>query len=233
MAYKDLDGFQTVAFKSEREGVFTDFAKRQPFLSAAAEDNSTFLYKISQVVGSRIYLTAAEETRPARIGEELRLIFSLATGQYALVATVESASGSSSGAGSVVVDFAKSELLRLQRRDSFRIVVPPSIALEFYLNSKIRPEYAMRVADVSLGGAAIRMPLDEVSRYWVGSSIKGSLVMHGRDPIELEGVVRHHFPKESGPTQKVGVQFLKGSAEQQRELLSLTLQLHREMNRKE
>lgn len=226
MSYKNLEGFQTVSFKSEREAAFNDLVSRQPMLSAAAEDNSTFLYRVAQVVGSRVYLTVLEETRPARVGEEIRLVFSLTTGQYAIVATVES-----SGAASAVFDFAKSELLRLQRRDSFRIVLPPNIPLEFYLNSKIKPEYAIRVADVSLSGAALRMTPDQISQYWVGSSIKGSLVIHGRDPIELEGVIRHHFPKERGPTQKVGVQFTDLSIDQQREMLSLTLQLHREMNR--
>ncbi len=228
MGYKNLDGFQAVAFKSEREGALSDLSDRLPMLSAAAEDNSTFLYRVSRVVGTTIYLSSLEETRPAKVGEEIRLIFSLATGQYALVAIV-----ASSSAGSIMFDFSKSELLRLQRRDSFRIVIPPTISLEFFLNSKLKPEYAMRVADVSLGGAAVRMNAEQLSRYWVGSSIKGSLVMHGRDPIELEGTIRHHFPKEQGqPTQKVGVQFLNLSTEQQRELLSLTLQLHREMHPK-
>lgn len=218
-----------MTFKSEREIAFNDLVARQPLLSAAAEDNSTFLYRVAQVVGSRIYLTVLEETRPAKVGEEIRLIFSLATGQYALVANIEA----SSGAGSAVIDFAKSELLRLQRRDSFRIVIPSNVSLEFYLNSKIKAEYAIRVADVSLSGAALRMNPDQISQYWVGSSIKGSLVVHGRDPIELEGVIKHHFAKEQGqPTQKVGVQFQKLSPEQHRELLSLTLHLHREINRK-
>lgn len=226
MGYKDLDGFQVVAFKSEREGALSDLTTRLPMMSAAAEDNSTFLYRVARVVGSRVYLSALEETRPAKVGEEFRFIFSLATGQYALVSII-----ASSSAGSVVIDYSKSELLRLQRRDSFRIVIPPSISLEFYLNSKLKPEYSMRVADVSLGGAAVRMNPEQLSQYWVGSSIKGSLAIHGRDPIELEGAIRHHFPKEQGEqTQKVGVQFLNLSIEQQRELLSLTLQLHREMN---
>ncbi len=228
MGYKDLDGFQVVAFKSEREGALSDLLTRLPMLSAAAEDNSTFLYRVARVVGNSIYLSVLEETRPANVGEEIRFIFSLATGQYALVAIV-----ASSGGGSVVIDFSKSELLRLQRRDSFRIVIPLSISLNFYLNSKLKPEYALPVADVSLGGAAVRMNPEQISQYWVGSSFKGSLVIAGRDPIELEGAIRHHFPKEQGqPTQKVGVQFLNLSIEQQRELLSLTLQLHREMNPK-
>lgn len=228
MSYKNLDGFQVVAFKSEREGALNDLTTRLPMLSAAAEDNSTFLYRVARVVGSSLYLSVLEETRPAKVGEEIRFIFSLATGQYALVSIV-----ASSTAGSIVIDFSKSELLRLQRRDSFRIVVPPTITLEFFLNSKLKPEYAIRVADVSLGGAALRMNAEQISQYWVGSSIKGSLVMHGREPIELEGAIRHHFPKEHGqPTQKVGVQFLNLSIEQQREMLSLTLQLHREMNPK-
>src|SRR5688572_7648614 len=124
MSYKDLSGFQTVAFKSEREAAFNDLIARQPMLSAAAADNSTFLYGVAQVVGSRIYLKVLEETRPAKVGEEIRFIFSLATGQYALVALIESTS-----AASAVIDFAKSELLRLQRRDSFRIVIPKNLTV--------------------------------------------------------------------------------------------------------
>lgn len=228
MSYKNLEGFLPVAFKSEREGALKDLTSHLPMLSAFSEDNSTFLYRVSRVAGTSIYLSVLEETRPAKVGEEIRFIFSLATGQYALVAYIVSTSASSA-----VIDFAKSELLRLQRRDSFRIVIPSTISLDFFLNSKLKPEYAMRVADVSLGGAALRMNPEQVSKYWAGSSIKGSLVMHGREPFELEGTIRHHFPKEQGqPTQKVGVQFLNLSIDQQRELLSLTLQLHREMNPK-
>jgi c-di-GMP-binding flagellar brake protein YcgR len=228
MGYKDLSGFQIVSFKSERENALKDLGTRHPWLTAATADNATFLYQVAQITGSRIYLKALEETRAAKVGEELKLIFSLTTGQYALVAIVET----SASAGSIVIDFAKSELMRLQRRDSFRIVVPPSIGLEFYLNGKIKPEYALKVADVSLGGAALRLNPEQISKYWVNSSIKGSLVLHGREPIELEGTIKHHFPKDQSPTQKVGVQFLNLSIDQQRELLSLTLQLHREMNPK-
>lgn len=225
MGYKDLDGFQVVAFKSERETVFNELSSRQPMLSAAAEDNSTFLYRVAQVVGSRIYLSVLEETRPVTVGENIRLIFSLPTGQYALVTTIIT-----SGAASAIIDFADSEVLRLQRRDNFRIVIPKNLSLEFFLNSKMIRENAIRVADVSLTGAALLMNPEQITQYWVGSSIKGTLALQGRE-IELEGTIRHQFPKEQGQrTQKVGVQFVNLSIDQQREMLSLTLQLHREMN---
>lgn len=224
MSYKSLEGFQKVSFKSERDGAFKDLVSKLPLLSAVSADNATFIFKIVHTVGSRLYLTAVEETRKTVSGEELRFIFSLTTGQYALVARVES----STGVGSVLIDYDVAELLRLQRRDSFRINVPPSVTFDFYLNSKMTQENAWKVADCSLGGAALRVPKDLVSSYWVGSSIKGSLVLHGRDPMVLEGVVRHHFPKDSGPTQKIGIQFVNLTPDQIQEMHSLTLQLHRE-----
>lgn len=228
MSYKSLEGFQKVTFKSEREGALQDLLAKQPLMSAVADDNATFIFKIVHSVGPRIFLSAVEESRKPKSGEPMRFIFSLSTGQYALIADAEN----STGAGSVVIDFSSSELLRLQRRDSFRIVIPSSVTLEFYLNSQITPANAIKVSDVSLGGAALRLTPAQVSSYWVGSSIKGSLVLHGRDAIVLEGIVRHHFPKEA-LWQKVGVQFTNLSIDQQRELLSLSLQLHREINRKD
>lgn len=228
MAYNDLPGFQVVAFKSEREGALQDLDRVKPLLSTFAPDHSTFLFRVTQVVGTKIYLTAIEQSREARTHEELRFVFSLSTGQYALVGRLEFAAG----ANSVLLDYSKVELLRLQRRDSFRIVVPVGIPLTFYLNNKIKPEYAVAVSDVSMGGLALVMPPDQIASFWVGSSIRGSLVLSGRDPIELEGVIRHHFPKDAFKHQKMGVQFSEVTGELQRELLSLTLQLHREINKK-
>jgi hypothetical protein len=229
MSYNDLPGFQVVEFKTERDGALKDLDRAKPLLSTFATDHATFLFRVTQVVGTKIYLTAIEQSREAKTHEELRFVFSLSTGQYALVGRLEFAAG----ANSVLLDFSKVELLRLQRRDSFRIVLPVGVPLTFYLNKKIKPEYAIKVNDVSLGGMAVVMPPDHIESYWVGSSIKGSLVLSGRDPIELEGVIRHHFPKDAFKHQKMGVQFSEITGDIQRELLSLTLQLHREINKKE
>ena len=134
MSYTNLSGFQVVAFKSEREGALKDLSDARPLLSAFTKDNSTFIFKITQVTGTKLYLTSIEHTREAVTGEQINFIFSLSTGQYAIVGSLELAAG----ANSVVIDLAKCDLMRLQRRDSFRISVPPSISLTFYLHSKIR-----------------------------------------------------------------------------------------------
>lgn len=79
-------------------------------------------------------------------------------------------------AGTLLQAALPEELLRIQRRESFR-VTPPVAAPVAYLRHPALPEMslALRVLDVSLGGCSLRLP-DDVPRLEPGTRIAGVTV---------------------------------------------------------
>lgn len=99
------------------------------------------------------------------------------------------------------------EMLRFQRRETFR-VCPPVTAPVAYLRHPAIPDMslALRVLDLSLGGCALRLP-DDVPMIAPGTRIGGVTVeldVHTR--LRLELTLQHvtHLPHAEGPDATAG-----------------------------
>lgn len=124
------------------------------------------------------------------------------------------------------------ELFQLQRRENARIELPYQYEAAFILTQHCGKSYFIdcRLKDISAGGFKFEM-LGEAVELRVGDRIKGSLRLGVRRPMEFEVEVRYAQKREfEGKIyQTAGVQFLNRDQLLENRLLSLMMDLQREL----
>lgn len=124
------------------------------------------------------------------------------------------------------------DLFLLQRRANARIDIPDEYNAVFILSQYSGKSYFLdcKVKDISAGGLKFKLPSATPSLS-VGSSVKGLLRLGNRRSMEFEVEVRFVQKKEhqSTVTQTAGVQFLNIDTAMETRLLSLMMDLQREL----
>ncbi len=124
------------------------------------------------------------------------------------------------------------DLFQLQRRANARIDIPDRYEGIFTLHSHNGKNYFLdsRIKDVSAGGIKAEMPY-VVPEFAVGEKVKGSMRLAARRPMEFELEVRFAQKKDldGKPSQVVGLQFLNIDLTMENRLLSLMMDLQREI----
>lgn len=124
------------------------------------------------------------------------------------------------GAASAVLQCAlPAELLRFQRRDSYR-VSPPVSAPVAYLRHPAIPDMslALRVLDLSLGGCALRLP-DDVPALQPGTRIGGvTIELDPETRVRVELTLQHLTHLGHGSITRIGCEWQILRAEDERVL---------------
>ncbi|KYG61754.1 hypothetical protein AZI85_05890 [Bdellovibrio bacteriovorus] len=126
------------------------------------------------------------------------------------------------------------DLFQLQRRANARIDLPDKYDGVFVLTSAGGKAYFLdcRVKDISAGGIKIELPAN-APEVKIGDILKGNLRLGVRRAIEFEVEVRFAQKKDpvgaAPPTQMAGLQFLHVDNLLESRLLSLMMDLQREI----
>lgn len=125
-----------------------------------------------------------------------------------------------------------SDLFQLHRRANARITIPDAYGAIFYLSRYAGKSYFIdcKIKDFSAGGCKIELHSDKPELN-VGESIKGSLHLGNRRPLELDVEVRfvQKWEKNGSVSQIAGVQFLNVNQVLETRLLSLAMDLQHEL----
>jgi hypothetical protein len=223
---KDMS-LDVVHFEKDRQQVFEAMVSRPLIISALAKDGEHFLFGIDRVERSTLFLKlkpgAGRRPRPF---EPLTLTFGLDAGQYFLNGRIE-------------VDMAPlytvpigEQLYRMQRRTHFRVPVPKSLNARFELHGpSTDPDSAsLELADISGGGFAVWYQPGENSRVLSrGEQVSGKLLVGKNEPLNINGVVSHTRSMPGDTAVKVGIQCRGLSQAEERQLIAVCLQIHRQL----
>lgn len=131
----------------------------------------------------------------------------------------------------VVILRMDADLFHLQRRQNYRIKIPDSYQAQFLITShNKRPiKLSGQIYDLSSGGCRVSLaaadPILETE-----DRIDGHIAIGNREPLEIEGTIRHHKIEKSGALTKqiFGVEFKPLSTQIEGKLFAITMDLHRE-----
>ncbi|MBC7370139.1 MAG: PilZ domain-containing protein [Bdellovibrionaceae bacterium] len=126
----------------------------------------------------------------------------------------------------------QNELFHLQRRQNYRIKIPEKYTAAFLIsehkNSAVK--LSAHIFDLSSGGARVEMTAAEPV-LTLGDQITAHLFLGKREPLEIEGIIRHHKIEKFAtkpPKQIFGVEFSSMSPLLEGKLFAITMDLHRE-----
>ncbi|MES3037550.1 MAG: PilZ domain-containing protein [Bdellovibrionota bacterium] len=124
------------------------------------------------------------------------------------------------------------DLFLLQRRKTVRLEIPPQMKAKMAIISyqgKV-VYFEARVLDYSAGGARVSYATAD-PHFRVNEKMKVIFSFEGRQPFEVEGVVRHTFAKGDIPEvpQIFGIQFETGKGILQSKLAIVFMDLQREI----
>lgn len=112
-------------------------------------------------------------------------------------------------------------LYRLQRRQAYRVRIPPQYAAHLVAKEKI-PLY-----DLSSGGCCLHYPKAQTP-FKTGDLVQATLHLGQRDELLIQGVVRHIRLDPNSPTKSlVGIQFEAVSPALETQLVNVMMELSR------
>lgn len=125
-----------------------------------------------------------------------------------------------------------SPLFHLQRRQSYRIKIPEKYPAKFLISELNKQGVKLTTDIVDLSSSGCRVALVASSPVLQpGDQIKAHLVVGNREPLEVEGIIRHHkletFATKPSK-QTFGVELNTSSSLIEGKLFSITMDLHRE-----
>ncbi|HEX7673094.1 MAG TPA: PilZ domain-containing protein [Bdellovibrio sp.] len=124
------------------------------------------------------------------------------------------------------------DLFQLQRRANARIDLPSKYEAAFTLYQHGGKNYFLdgTIKDISAGGIKVEMP-ESCPAFAIGEKIKGTVRLGARRPIEFQLEVRFAQSKDvqGKKTQVAGLQFLNVDHTLENRLLSLMMDLQREI----
>lgn len=215
---------EVVTFEKDRQQVFEAMRSRKLVISALARDQAQFVFELDKVERSRLFLILRPPfPRPLAPPENLTLTFGLDEGQYFVKGTVEAVSGD------LYVVPVGEHLYRMQRRNNFRAPVPESMAMTFQTMMSDGTRASFSLADLSGGGMGLMATKERAATLKKGDVLRGTLMVQGRDPIELETSIRYVWPPDSEGVVRFGVKCQNLGAEKEKQLVAICLQIHREL----
>lgn len=225
---KDLslsEGYGLIQDEREKLAVFHELAGSAMIIHGLATDDAVFQLKALNLQADQLNLELTQQPpgRPLLASESLRLVFSLATGQYYLAAKL------ALKAANLYAVRISSELYRLQRRSHFRAIVTSSYPVRFVTQSASLDQNAihmLNVHDISAGGICCLIP-DDFGTIGTGQILRGQLRFPDQDALSLAGEIRHIYAPKGPTPQRVGLKWLELSPQSQQFLFVVSLKIQR------
>lgn len=135
--------------------------------------------------------------------------------------------------GSVSIPLPQ-ELYHLQRRQSFRARIPASYSASYnitHINGDTQ-KIPGKVIDISSQGCRALYNIDGAIVN-TGASINGVLLLQKKDPIEIQGIIRHiKIDDENKKIQSLGIEFTPLPSVVENKLFAVTMEIHKEFFRR-
>ncbi|WP_052772732.1 flagellar brake protein [Luteimonas sp. FCS-9] len=128
-------------------------------------------------------------------------------------------------------------LLRLQRRELYRVAIPPGAPVTLHPGTRDAPgdsvEAGLRVLDMSGSGLAVALADDADARFAPGGMLDACLLrLPDADPIPVGIAIAHVFCQQTGPRVRwrAGCRFVGLPPASQRRILQYIFQIERQRN---
>lgn len=214
--------FKRVAV-SERKLIFREMAedRAQLALKGADPDFVFHLIAVQTEKDETLLCHHTEDSKSVTQPQKVLLNFSFKSERYFMQSELAFESG-------WAVLQIGGDLFQLQRRANARLVIPPTYPAVYILTSHEGKKYFVdcAVKDISAGGLKLEVPVTHQD-FRMGEVLKGSLRLGNRRPMEFEVEVR--FAQKNEKLHIVGVQFLNVDHVLENRLLSLMMDLQREL----
>jgi c-di-GMP-binding flagellar brake protein YcgR len=123
------------------------------------------------------------------------------------------------------------DLFHLQRRQNYRIKIPDAYTATLLISqlNKAGSKLTGQISDLSSGGCRVVMTAS-TPVLEIGDIISGHIVIGKREPLEIEGTIRHHKLEATTKSSKqtFGVEFRQLDHFLEGKLFAITMDLHRE-----
>lgn len=214
--------FKRVAV-SERKMIFREMAEDRCQISMKGADHETVFHLIAVQTEKDETLLChhTEDSKGVTQPQKVLMNFNFKSERYFMQSELAFESG-------WAVLQIGGDLFQLQRRANARLIIPPQYPAVYILISHEGKKFFVdcKVKDISAGGLKLEAPLTH-PEFRAGEVLKGSLRLGNRRPMEFEVEVR--FAQKNDTAHVVGVQFLNVDHILENRLLSLMMDLQREL----
>ncbi|QDK38505.1 PilZ domain-containing protein [Bdellovibrio sp. NC01] len=213
--------FKKVAV-SEKKMLFRELASDRAQISLKGEGDDIFhLIAIQTEKDEELLCHHTEDSKKHEVAQKVMVNFPFKTERYFF----QSELSFNSGWAVVKID---GDLFQLQRRANARIDLPEKYEAVFtlYLHGGKNYFLESKIKDISAGGIKIECPF-VTPEFVIGERIKGTIRLGARRALEFDLEVR--FAKVNDKTQVAGLQFMNIDLTKENRLLSLMMDLQREI----
>lgn len=214
--------FKRVAV-SERKLIFREMCddRAQVTCKSADKDGIFHLIAVQIEKDQTLFCHHTEDSKSVTEPQKILLNFAFKNERYFMQTEITFESG-------WVMIPISGDLFQLQRRANARFVIPPDYSAVFILTAHEGKKYFVDcvIKDVSAGGFKMEVPATH-PEFRLGEVLKGSLRLGSRRPMDFEVEVR--FAQKNPQAHVVGVQYRNVDHIMENRLLSLMMDLQREL----
>jgi c-di-GMP-binding flagellar brake protein YcgR len=225
VAQNEQDDFAKVAFQQERSVVMSDVERGQPeALVLQEESTENLVLKFAGTEGKYFRMKPVLMPSLLQVGDNIKIVFSLESGQYMVAAIVQFCDASRT-----LLSLNENEFYRLQRRSNFRVKLPPKSGVTFLVSktngSPLMPAETHAVADLSAGGLRLSLPTAQLEKWKQIKELEGQLTNADGTKFVMTAKVVSLIPMADSFV--IGMNFSGVSSRDQQSLLFMCLQLRR------
>lgn len=219
------DVFTKISDRAEKIRLFDDLIKSRGELMAKRPDPSAdvFLLKAHSLDKDHVLCKVIGATNQLSDNGQLITTFFIGGEKYFLQGDYESK-------GDQVKLSISSHLYHLQRREDYRVRIPPNFKALFEMVSHNGQTFklALPLTDLSGGGCRLKVDPKKV-KLSIGDELKGHLFLPDRSPIQMTVSVRHSRPEAIEKNMlTVGIQFVGLNDPTRHRLAAVVMDLYRE-----
>lgn len=224
IALPSADIFTKINDPSEKANLFTELAKARGKILAKTIEPGSDLHELSafDYEDSKIYCQSSA-TYKLKDSGELILYFFVGTDKYFTQTKYKIRKDN------IEID-TDSTLYHLQRRQDYRLRIPMGFSALYEVVSinGTPKKHSFRLQDLSGGGCRIEVPVQS-STLKIQDQIKGHLFLPDRQPIVVEGSIRHTMLDAQKKFLICGVQFVSLTPPQKNKIVALVMDLYRQL----
>lgn len=222
-ALPSADIFTKINDPSEKANLFSDLAKARGKILAKTTEPGSDLHELSafDFHDNKIYCQSSATYKLKDFGD-LILYFFVGSDKYFIQSKYKIRKDN------IEID-TDSTLYHLQRRQDYRLRIPMgySALYEVVSINGTPKKHSFRLQDLSGGGCRIEIPIQSNSLK-IQDLIKGHLFLPDRQPIVVDGSIRHTMVDAQKKFLICGVQFVGITAPQKNKIVALVMDLYRQ-----
>lgn len=226
MSGEEKDIFTKISNPAERSKLFYDLASSKVEILCKGQEDQIFKLKAEGFNSTSGFLECRSDDGkvPFKKQEDIIGYFFLGSEKYYFRALVHIIQNK-------MQLLINENVFQLQRRQNYRVRIPASYKAYFNIIDVNGASQSIpgKLADLSGGGCRViynmKSPLMKID-----DSVVGTLFIGSRDPIDISGVVRHiKIDAPANTIQTFGIEFTKMTPIIENRLVSLTMDLYKEI----